>query len=274
MTAMYKGWWLAGLALAWLGGVALQLQERALHDGAVYALAIAGGGLGVGLALLRKRTRGVALIGLLGVALLGFGATGGRAVLRVAQTMATPLEGHDIVVQGVVASLPQHGASGTRFRLRVDSALLQGQPVTLPELLALGWYRGAHEDAASAQPRQELRAGQRWRFTVRLRRPHGNVNPHGFDYELYLFELGVGATGYVRDAPAALLDPAAGFAIERVRQAVRDAIEAHVPDRRIAGVLAALVIGDQAAIDREDWDLFRNTGVAHLMSISGLHVTM
>jgi competence protein ComEC len=39
-------------------------------------------------------------------------------------------------------------------------------------------------------------------------------------------------------------------------------------------VLAALVVGDQSAIDREDWSLYRATGVAHLMSISGLHVTM
>jgi competence protein ComEC len=47
-----------------------------------------------------------------------------------------------------------------------------------------------------------------------------------------------------------------------------------VPDARLAGVLAALVVGDQAAIERADWDVFRATGVAHLMSISGLHVTM
>ena len=33
---------------------------------------------------------------------------------------------------------------------------------------------------------------------MRLRRPHGNANPHGFDYELQLFEQGVRATGYVR----------------------------------------------------------------------------
>ena len=39
-------------------------------------------------------------------------------------------------------------------------------------------------------------------------------------------------------------------------------------------MLAALAVGDQGAIEREDWELFRNTGVAHLMSISGLHVTM
>mgnify|MGYP006150043499 CR=1 FL=1 len=41
-----------------------------------------------------------------------------------------------------------------------------------------------------------------------------------------------------------------------------------------AGVLVALVVGDQGAIERSDWDLFRNTGVAHLMAISGLHITM
>ena len=55
---------------------------------------------------------------------------------------------------------------------------------------------------------------------------------------------------------------------------MRDAIYAHVADRRAAGVLAALAVGDQGAIERDDWELFRNTGVAHLMSISGLHVTM
>ena len=109
---------------------------------------------------------------------------------------------------------------------------------------------------------------------MRLRRPHGNLNPHGFDYELALLEQGIRATGYVRDAPATLLDASAGHPVERLRQRVRDAIYAHVADRRAAGVLAALAIGDQGAIERDDWDLFRNTGVAHLMSISGMHVTM
>ena len=52
--------------------------------------------------------------------------------------------------------------------------------------------------AAMEEPRATLRAGQRWRLLVRLKQPHGNANPHGFDYELYLFEQGVRATGYVR----------------------------------------------------------------------------
>jgi competence protein ComEC len=62
--------------------------------------------------------------------------------------------------------------------------------------------------------------------------------------------------------------------VERLRQRIRDAILLRVADASAAGVLAALAVGDQAAIERDEWDLFRTTGVAHLMSISGLHVTM
>jgi competence protein ComEC len=111
-----------------------------------------------------------------------------------------------------------------------------------------------------------------------LKRPHGNLNPGGFDAELWWFEQGLRATGYVRVvegwSSARLLGERTGHAVERLRQHIRDQIYLRVADPRAAGVLAALVVGDQAAIERDDWDLFRNTGVAHLMSISGLHVTM
>ncbi|WP_043338252.1 ComEC/Rec2 family competence protein, partial [Comamonas sp. B-9] len=68
--------------------------------------------------------------------------------------------------------------------------------------------------------------------------------------------------------------------VQRWRQAVRDAmVQRLVPpgqaqaaeQARIAGVLVALVTGEQRAIEREDWRVFRTTGVAHLMAISGLH---
>jgi competence protein ComEC len=99
------------------------------------------------------------------------------------------------------------------------------------------------------------------------------MNPYGFDYELWLFEQGIRATGSLRP-DGKLLKQAAGFPVDRLRQSLRDAIAARVADSRTAGVLAALSLGDQAAIGRDDWALFRETGVAHLMSISGLHITM
>lgn len=270
------GWRLAALGGAWLGGVALQLQERALLPLGGYA-ACAAAGLAVAAAawaLGRRSGRGFVLV-LLGVATVAFGMTGGRAALRLAEVLPAAFESEDVVVTGTVASLPQRSASGLRFRFEVESAQRRGQRVEIPAVLALGWYGGFHEDAVLTQPQTELRAGQRWRFTLRLRQPHGNLNPHGHDRELQLFEQGVRATGTVRDAPPPQrLGEAGGHRIERARQDLRDAIETRVPDRRAAGVLAALAVGDQSAIERDDWDLFRATGVAHLMSISGLHVTM
>ncbi|MEO6747605.1 MAG: DNA internalization-related competence protein ComEC/Rec2 [Caldimonas sp.] len=262
---------LAGLALAWLAGVAIHLQQRTLWPVPIQALLLVGG---LACLFAAWRWRRVFVLALVGAALCGAGASGWRAALRMDDRLAPALEGRDLVVVGTVASLPQQGASGLRFRFAIESALLGGAPVVVPPRIALGWYKGFHEDATLSEPQRALRAGQRWRFAVRLRQPHGNLNPHGFDHELNLLEQGVRATGYVRGAPADLLDPEAGFVVERARQRVRDAIEASVADRRAAGVLAALAVGDQGAIEREDWDLFRNTGVAHLMSISGLHVTM
>ena len=258
--------------LAWLCGVALHLQLRALWSTSDCAVALALGSLGL---LMAWRWRRAFALGLLAVVLLAFASSGWRASLRLADALPEWLEGQDVVVTGVITTLPQRSPSGSRFRFEVEAATLRGVAVRLPELLAVGWYKGLHEDAVFGEPQAELRAGQRWRFALRLRQPHGNLNPHGFDYELSLFEQGVRATAYVRDAPPPeLLHRAAGYPVERLRQRVRDAIEASVADRRAAGVLAALAVGDQGAIEREDWDLYRNTGIAHLVSISGLHITM
>jgi competence protein ComEC len=59
-----------------------------------------------------------------------------------------------------------------------------------------------------------------------------------------------------------------------MREHVRDRFLAELPGYRYAGVLVALAVGDQRAIDSADWLLYMRTGVGHLMSISGLHVTM
>ena len=271
MGGTNTGWRLAGLALAWLAGVALQLHERALLAPHAYFIAL---GAGTAMLAVGWRWRRVWMLALLGAVALGFGASGWRASQRGSDALPPALEGQDVQVTGVIASLPQRSAAGLRFRFEVEQATLNGRAVALPWLLSLGWYKGFHEDAALSQPQQSLGAGQRWRFTVRLRQPHGNVNPHGFDVELTLFEQGIRATGYVRDAPVELIDRSAGYVVERWRQHVRDAVDATVSDRRAAGVLAALAVGDQSAIERDDWDVFRNTGVAHLVSISGLHITM
>lgn len=268
MAGLAPGVVVAGVGLGWLAGAALQLHEAALWPLPVYVAALF---CAVLLATTGRR-RGWPWI--VAAALAGQGLTGLHASLRVAERLDPALERVAVVAVGIVTSLPQRSATGVRFRFEPEAASHDGRPVVLPRRLELAWYTAAHEDGIGVQPPHALRAGERWRFTLRLRRPHGSFNPHGHDRELALFEQGVRATGHVRPGPAALLDAAAGAPVQRWRQAAREAIERQVPDRRIAGVLAALAVGDQGAIERDDWDLFRDTGVAHLMSISGLHVTM
>lgn len=266
-----------------VAGAALQLQQAALWTRHAYAAAAVAGALLLWGLLrrpvpLRARRAGIALAA---VALFA-GLTGLRAARYAEGGLPPALEGRDLEVTGLIASLPQRNEAGVRFRFEVEAASDAGRAVRVPPQLLLGWYGNpdARGDAAPDPQRQPpaLQPGERWRFTVRLKAPHGHVNPHGFDYELWLWEQGVQATGYVRAGPR---DPSPqrlaqtwGHPVEQLRARVRTAIFARVEDPRWSGVLAALVVGDQGAIERADWDVFRATGVAHLMSISGLHVTM
>lgn len=256
--------------LAWLGGIALQLHEPRLFAIGAYALLLLVA-LAVFVVAWRWRPRRwiATWLGAAALVALGYASTGWRAAERLHDRLDKALEGQDLVVVGVVAKLPQSNLAGTRFTFDVESAQRQGATVRVPRRVALGWYRGPDADALIVGPQLDLRAGQRWRFAVRLRQPHGHVNPHGFDHELWLFEQGIGATGYVRSRAGALaqkLADDAGHPVEGLRQRLRDAIFRDVPDAAAAGVIAALAIGDQGAIDRDDWELFRVTGVAHLMS--------
>lgn len=258
---------LAAAGLAGLAGTALQLQQPALWAAGAYA-ALAGAAVAVLLLSWRWPAARRALL-VAAIAGLAFATTGLRAGARLGEALPAALEGRDLVVVGVVGGLPQRGPEAWRFRFEVESAHLDGKPVEIPRRLTLGWYA---QGSGAALP--ALRAGQRWQLTLRLKRPHGARNPHGFDYELHLFEQGLRAMGYVRPAGHRLMAAAVAHPVDRARQAVRDAIDARVADPSAAGVLAALAVGDQAAIEREDWALYRDTGIAHLMSISGLHVTM
>jgi len=215
----------------------------------------------------------------IGFAALGFAWAAVLAELRLSDRLDTALEGLDLPVSGVVAGLPQAFERGVRFDFDVES------PETgVPRRIVLSSYRGfAPDDSQGVLP---VRAGERWRFTVRLRRPHGGANPHGFDYEAWLLERGVRATGYVRMPsrragdegaqvpPERLAARVPRYWIEGFREAAREKIRGALPEHPYAGILVALAIGDQNAIDPGQWQLFARTGVSHLMSISGLHVTM
>ena len=198
----------------------------------------------------------------------GFFYAAAWAQWRLADRLPPQWEGVDLAVIGVVAGLPQPFEGGVRFDFDVE----QVEPATarLPRRVALSWYNGTSPE--EFQDIAPIRAGERWRFSVRLRRPHGSANPHGFDYESWLLQRAIGATGYVRPGGTARLDDLAlrpAYFIERMREILRERYWDSLPGYPYAGILIALAIGDQNAIDARQWQLFARTGVSHLMSITG-----
>src|SRR5258705_2947056 len=166
----------------------------------------------------------------------------------MADWLAPELEGRDLQVVGVVAGLPAAGERSVRLELDVESG-----EARLPKKLLLSWYRSPLYEEAPALLAGPLHPGERWLFTVRLRRPHGNVNPQGFDYEAWLLERGIGATGYVRNRGGQKL---LGFRnlpsdwIERAREAVPGRVPSPVRAEPGAGHFPSLSVGAQRASSR------------------------
>ncbi|MFI0545859.1 MAG: DNA internalization-related competence protein ComEC/Rec2 [Brachymonas sp.] len=285
---MSRAWFWNGILVAWLAGIALQLQQPALWAGGHYAY-LGFAALFILIAaqagFLRKNAKNtlkicLQLAVLMALAALAFASTGWRAGQKMQADLAPALYRQDVQITGEISDLPQRMGADSRFLFAPKSAQFQGQSVNLPQRLQLSWYAN---QSLPALPAAGLAAGQRWQLTVRLKPVHGSVNPHGFDYELWAFERDIRASGYVRSAQL-LADAPVGWAayaprnwgstLSRWRAASRDAVFAQVQDGRQAAVLAALLMGEQGVIERSDWDVFRATGVAHLMSISGLHITL
>ena len=128
-----------------------------------------------------------------------------------------------------------------------------------------------------------LRAGSRWNMDLRLKAIHGQRNPGGSDLERFALQSGWVARGSAPASHIVHLDDLASHPlawVHRVREQLRDALRQSARlsgsknmDRAMA-VIEALVIGSGEALDPEQWDAFNRTGVGHLLSISGSHVTM
>ncbi len=189
---------------------------------------------------------------------------------RLSVELPAAWQGRDITVIGVVAEMPRQHERGLRFKFDVERTLTADAIV--PQHILLSTYTSADT------PILALHAGERWQLTLRLKQPHGTSNPYNFDFEAWALERNLRAVGYVhhkgdnRRLDEHVIRP--GYFIERLREAVRGHFQRVLGDAPYAGVLSALAIGDQGSIPASQWQVFTRTGVNHLMSISGMHITM
>lgn len=233
-------------ASAFLAGVLLVQQLAELPDSPWLAA------LGIGAGLMAWRRYRLGLFFIVGVAWsIVF------AMARLADRLPEHLAGVDMEISGVIADLPEQDDRRTRFDFTVQES---ARP--LPSKLRLSWY----------YPDSDIKAGQHWRFTVRLKPPHGSLNPGGFDYERWLFTEGIGATGYVRTFPKPVLLGRSRLSIAVWRQTISDRLSSLSTGSKHFALLKALTIGDGSSITQRQWEVFRKTGTTHLIVISGSHI--
>jgi competence protein ComEC len=165
-------------------------------------------------------------------------------------------------VTGRVAALEPRGRG---VRLTLDQLTLSRvPPEATPRLVRLTLARGG----------DELAPGDRIRLRARLQPPQPPALPGGFDYARQAYFEQLGGLGYAMGTPeilAASADEAGGIAALRARIARRIA---EIVPGAAGAFAAAMIAGVRAAIDNETWRAFQVSGLAHLISISGLHMTL
>ena len=209
------------------------------------------------------------------------------ALWRMSDELPRVWEQKTIAIEGVVASVPEATEHGLRFRFDVEKILTK--EAVVPRHISLNHYAGnqypshksedfSEEAEGNAASLAQFHAGERWRLLVRLKRPHSTINPHGFDFESWALSENIRATGSVKSKAGmqklSNLVWQPSYIIEHLRENTQQRIAHVLADKPYSGIIQALVMGDDSQIGVEDWQVFLSTGTTHLMSISGLHITM
>ncbi len=216
------------------------------------------------------------LLSILGF-LFGFFWAATYATIRLGDALPHDWEARPIELIGVVASVSELTERGERFHFDVERVLTDG--ATVPRHILLGSYPPNSWSRVQLSPQTtQFKAGERWQLTVRLKRPHATQNPHVFDFEAWMLAENIRAKGSIKaKANNKKLQDFVWkpqYVVEHVRERIKQRIALVLVNKPYSGVIQALVMGDDSQIKADDWQVFLDTGTSHLMSISGLHITM
>lgn len=263
---------LAALSAGFVVGVASQVVWPALPSVplAVTALLVAI----VALPGAKKSARIVACLAAGVAAGIGWASWQAAAVLDARLPQAR--EGEVMIVEGVVRSIQVHADGAMSFVLDVAELPWRASAGQLPGArwrLRLGSWQ-----PIAAAP------GESWRFMVKLKRPHASFNPGVADFGRYLLGERVVASGYLReDAGNIRLSAASGWMAWRalllasalpLLGAGAGDIAGDDATRFARAVLPALIVDERSLLTGAQWRVLANTGTAHLVAISGLHVAL
>ncbi len=162
--------------------------------------------------------------------------------------------GEQYQILGRVASLPEKRPRSVVFDFFVKQICQQEHCYSTRDRLQLSWYGKA--------PR--LVPGQEWQLSIQI--PQKTLHWTG------LLARGYIAKAYVKNKNNHLKSSGNKFNLNKIRGKIKRMIERALDNKKSAGLIVALTLGEQGGISRAQWAILRATGVSHLVAISGLHV--
>lgn len=210
------------------------------------------------------RIRGGRIATIVLLALLGFCLGKLRTEWVASPVLRAPTG--EVMLTGVVEDFEMRGPKRAAVVLRIR--MLEGKGVSRIPRAARLTLSGA----------TRLRPGQVIRGKAQLFPLPSPVIPGGYDHGRTLWFQGIGATGRLYgDITVEGSDPAWGLrfraAVQDLRDAIGERVRAVIPPER-SGVAEALITGERGTIPREVNDSLQTSGLAHILSISGLHMTL
>jgi len=214
--------------------------------------------VGVPIVVWCRRHQRIGLL-LIGCILCGIGWGAGNGYLHLTRQIPPHLFGqtHDLVM--TIDAITQQQANFWRIEGRLQT--LNGESLPSSPRLRLNWYNPPHQALRAPQ------AGTLWQFTARLKAPQGVRNDGGFLYHRYLVSQNIQALGSIRSGAYLSGDIAWRQHIYNRFAPLRGQLDQF-------GVLLALTLGERQALTTEQWLLYQRTGLAHLIAISGLHLSL
>lgn len=212
---------------------------------------------------------------MVGVSWLIFSALRYNSIWQDNQLNINSLASTSLLLQGEVINIPsldqgrtsafnkqeranKDSAKILKYRFNFKVTHLDQTLLKRPFKIRLSWDKSPHE----------VYQGQQWQLNAKIKPAHGFANVGGFNYQTWLRQKNIVATGYVLNRKSNV-EIAAELSI---RQQLLIQTKTRLPQEPLSSLLLALSFGERSQVTPEQWRILQTTGTQHLIAISGLHL--
>lgn len=205
------------------------------------------------------------LITLVCIAMFGFGYMSLHVNKHIQNSFPEILEGKKVLLKGSICSVVEETENqSVKFSFKVSNLYAVDHQWKLPAYIKLSWNNA----------KNNLQPGDTLLLRVKLKKPRSYANPGSFDSERYFFQQRLVATGYV--VPSAdnkllqqspIMQP-----INYLRQYLSIKVNNYLIGYEFAPIIKSLTLGIRSSMPAKHTEILQNTGTAHLLAISGLHI--